>query len=233
MFFISFKCPFKVCSFALYLDSLNVLCKALWLALLLKCAIQIDLPCLISALRQWLLFRQEVCLFWSIKCILKSIPHFDPTSERHSLLECVNYYSVSVSCIKMVWKREINSVLPDKIWKTALSHIHSCSINSRQVNSVHSDSLFYYSLYYSTVMLNKFYPSLSPSCDKCKADDVLSLHLFWNYQLIHFVEDVFFLFFLGFTIGIYLQSERWFSLDAEGPLMLPWQLKWLYVRAWY
>ena len=39
--------------------------------------------------------------------------------------------SVSVNCMKMVWEIEMNVVLPDKIWRTGLSHINSCSTNSR------------------------------------------------------------------------------------------------------
>ncbi len=56
-----------------------------------------------------------------------------PESKK-LLTKFVNYFamdSVPASCVKRAWEGEISAVLPDKIWRTALSRIHSCSVNSR------------------------------------------------------------------------------------------------------
>lgn len=34
--------------------------------------------------------------------------------------------SLAVKCIKKAWGKEINAVIPDKIWSTVLSHMRSC-----------------------------------------------------------------------------------------------------------
>ena len=75
--------------------------------------------------------------------------------------------------MKSAWEKEIQARLPDNIWMTALSRIHSCSINCRYrliqfkvINRFH----------YSKVMLHKFYSSVSPLCDKRKLTDGTLLH---------------------------------------------------------
>ena len=143
--------------------------------------------------------------------VRENIQNFESTCERNAFLELlslspeskkliskfVNYFSKdseSANCIKKAWEREINDVLPDKLWKTALSRIHSCSINSRhrliQFKVIHR-------FHYSKVMLHTFYPSVSPICDKCKSNDGTLLHLFWDCPLIYQFWSRIFFFFSG------------------------------------
>lgn len=75
-------------------------------------------------------------------------------------------YLLTVS--RSLGKGKMNIVLPDRIWKSVLSRIHSCSINSRrrliQFKVIHR-------FRYYKVMLHKCSPSVSPVCDKCKSND--------------------------------------------------------------
>lgn len=128
----------------------------------------------------------------------ENIPHFESNCERHALFELfsllpsskklitkfVRYFSedsLSVDSIKKAWERE-TVVFSDQLWKTVLSRIHSCSINSRhrliQFKVIHR-------FYYSKDKLHKFYPSVSLKCDKCKVSDGTMLHLFWDCPLIY------------------------------------------------
>ena len=78
-----------------------------------------------------------------------------------------------------------NAVLPDKIWTSALSCIHKCSINSRhrliQFKVIHR-------FHYCKAMLHRFYPSVSPVCDKCNLIDATLLHSFWKCPLFLLVR---------------------------------------------
>lgn len=38
---------------------------------------------------------------------------------------------LSDNCIEKAWEREINAILPDKIWRTALFRIYSCFNNQQ------------------------------------------------------------------------------------------------------
>ncbi len=48
-------------------------------------------------------------------------------------------------------------------------------------------------------MLHKFYPSVSPICDKCKSNDGTLLHLFWNCPLMYSFWSSIFSFFPGLS----------------------------------
>ena len=117
--------------------------------------------------------------------VRENIPNFETTCESHTFLELlslspeskklitkfVKFFSndsTSANCMTSAWEKEIKASLPDNIWRTALSRIHSCSISCRhrliQFKVIHR-------FHFSKVMLHKFYSSVSPLSDKCKLTD--------------------------------------------------------------
>ncbi len=148
-------------------------------------------------------------------CTTCSLFQFETTCERHTLPDLL---SLSPDRKKLISKlvhffckepeltlsikreKEINFVIPDKIWRTAFSLRHECSVNSRhrliRFSVIHQ---FHY-------LLNKLYPSVSPICDKL--NDGTLVHLFWNCPLVYpFLSSVF-----SFFSGVY---HRTLSPDRD------------------
>lgn len=78
--------------------------------------------------------------------------------------------------LKIAWEEDLGIQVSETVWDKCLSSIYSCSINSRhqliQYKVLHR-------LHYSKTKLSKFYSSVSPICDKCKAAEGTLAHLFW------------------------------------------------------
>lgn len=97
--------------------------------------------------------------------VRENIPHFESNCERHALFELFSLYqtvryfsgfqedSLSANSIKKALERE-TVVFSDQLWKTALSHIHSCLINSRH-------RLIQFKVIHRFYSKDKFYPSVS------------------------------------------------------------------------
>ena len=70
----------------------------------------------------------------------------------------------------------MNIEIPEDVWESILSNIHSSSINARhtlvQFKVVHR-------LHYSKSRLHAIYPNTSPLCDKCKLETGTLAHQFW------------------------------------------------------
>lgn len=91
--------------------------------------------------------------------------------------------------LKEAWEKDLGITISADDWDTCLSSIHSCSINSRhqliQFKVIHR-------LHYSCTKLHSFYPSVSPICPKCKAEEGTLGHLFWFCpKLYEFWSDIF------------------------------------------
>lgn len=152
--------------------------------------------------------RQQFCVISAVKLqiwytsfhffLLYATKTLCARKHRHALLElfsllpsskklitkfvrCFSEDSLSADSIKKAWERETVG-FSDQLWKTALSCIHSCSINSR-----HRLIQFkvIYRFHYTKDKLHRFYPSVSLKCDQCKVSDVTMLHLFWDCPLIY------------------------------------------------
>ncbi len=113
--------------------------------------------------------------FWFIHfCSLEllSLSH----ESKKLVTKVVNIFamnSVPASCMKTARGREIISLLPDKIWRTALSHFHSCSVKSRH-------RLIQFKWFNVSIILRLCW--ISP-CDRCKSNNDTLLHLFWDCPL--------------------------------------------------
>lgn len=100
-----------------------------------------------------------------------------------------SYGAVSTQHLKAAWEKDLDLTINDKDWETYLNDINKCSINSRhqliQFKVLHR-------LHYSCTKLHSFYPSVSPTCPKCKSADGTLAHLFWLCpKLNHFWCDIF------------------------------------------
>ncbi len=78
--------------------------------------------------------------------------------------------------LKAAWEEDLGIQITETDWDKCLLSVYSCSINSRhqliQYKVLHR-------LHYSKTKLSKFYPSVSPMCDKCKVAEGTLAHLFW------------------------------------------------------
>ena len=137
--------------------------------------------------------------------VRQSIPHFTSIPEQHSFFELlskpptskhlisqfVNLFSLATPSlhIKDTWVRDIGEVISDNLWTQGLARIKSCSINARlqciQFKVIHQ-------LHFSKTKLNRIFPSVSPTCDKCRSADGSLGHLFWSCpKLRNFWVDIF------------------------------------------
>lgn len=101
--------------------------------------------------------------------------------SRHLITKIVQLFGDSIVVhtveIRQAWEKESGMRVPESMWSKCLSKIHSCSINSRhqliQFKILHR-------LHYSKVRLHKFYPSISPMCDRCRRAEGTLFHAFWS-----------------------------------------------------
>ncbi|XP_055516170.1 uncharacterized protein LOC129712047 isoform X1 [Leucoraja erinacea] len=128
------------------------------------------------------------------KCstVLRLIMMFEGKSDSQKLISYL-YNSIlnidlpSTEVLREEWERELMIKITKVKWEKYLIYIHKCSINVRhnliQFKIVHR-------LYYSKTRLNKFYPNISATCDKCQAQKAtithslvscIKLYRFWNY----------------------------------------------------
>lgn len=103
-----------------------------------------------------------------------------------------------------------NTELPGDIWRTALSHIRSCSINRRH-RLIHFKVI--HRFYYSEVMLHNFYSSVSPLCDNQMT--VRCCSYFGTVHLLINSGQGMFLFSLWFSTGLFLLIGIWLVLDVQ------------------
>lgn len=115
-----------------------------------------------------------------------------PTSKKliAKFANCFRLPIESSNPVKTAWENELKNKISEQQWKKALLQIHNCSINSRlrliQFKVIHR-------FYYCKVSLHKFYPDVSPLCDKCKSAEGSLLHSFWECPLIQqFWSSIFF-----------------------------------------
>lgn len=125
----------------------------------------------------------------------------DPSSKKliGKFVKCCSLTMESTNTVKMAWERELKTTIPEQQWKYSLSQIHNCSINSRhrlmQFKVIHR-------FYYCKASLHKFYPEVSPLCDKCKTAEGSLLHSFWECPIIQpFWSSIFF-----FFAGVYQRN---------------------------
>lgn len=95
----------------------------------------------------------------------------------------------STEVLREEWERELMIKITKVKWEKYLIYIHKCSINVRhnliQFKIVHR-------LYYSKTRLNKFYPNISATCDKCLAQKATITHsLVSCIKLYRFWNDIF------------------------------------------
>lgn len=127
--------------------------------------------------------------------VRENIPHFE---FEKLITEFVNYFSkesVSVSCTEKSGKRKSMQCCLIKcgglLFPILTINKHQTYCRLIQLRVIHRS-------HYSKVMLHRFYPSVSPICDKCKLDDGRLLQLFWKCLLIYpFWSRCFFFFFVG------------------------------------
>lgn len=148
-----------------------------------------------------------------------------PTTKKliGKFVKCFSVPFDSTNTVKKAWEQELKTTIPEQQWKQTLSQIHTCSINSRhrliQFKVIHR-------FYYCKALLHKFYPDVSPLCDKCKSTEGTLLHTFWECHVIQqFWSGIFF-----FFSGVYqrnLTPDREFVLfgHSTGTQNLPQHLR--------
>lgn len=154
--------------------------------------------------------------------VRENMTHFETQGESSPQIEILNLpitcKQLIGKCVKLLameqvvpnncknaWEKEMGNVLPNDIWRTALTRINTCSINSLhrliQFKVIHR-------YHYSKVKLSKFYESVSPICDKCNISEGTLLHMFWDCPLIQkFWSDIFSFFSNVYSKVIVLDRE--------------------------
>ena len=100
-----------------------------------------------------------------------------PPTSKHLISRFVDLFVVATPSlhIKEAWIKDTGKVISDELWVKGLNRIKACSINARlqliQFKVVHR-------LHYSKTRLNKIFPDVSPTCDRCKSADGTLGHLF-------------------------------------------------------
>ncbi|XP_059837717.1 uncharacterized protein LOC132400604 [Hypanus sabinus] len=94
-----------------------------------------------------------------------------------------------VDKIKMAWEHDLNTSLSDESWDSILKSVNSTSLCARhcllQFKIVHRAHM-------SKSKLSRFYPDISPLCDKCKRGEASRIHMYWFcHSLEKFWKDVF------------------------------------------
>lgn len=114
-----------------------------------------------------------------------------PPTSKHLISRFVKLFTTATPSlhIKAAWIRDTGEIISDELWAKGLNKIKPCSINARlqliQFKVVHR-------LHYSKTRLNRIFPALSPTCDKCKSADGTLGHLFWSRsKLTRFWDDIF------------------------------------------
>lgn len=77
--------------------------------------------------------------------------------------------------IKDTWTEELGTELSESMWDEWLSKITSCSVNS--THQLIKDKIVHH-LHYSKHKLHQLYPSVSPTCEKCKISETTLSHAF-------------------------------------------------------
>ena len=80
---------------------------------------------------------------------------------------------VNMEGIKKSWETELGTGIAEDIWEESLKYVNICSLNARdclmQFKTLHR-------LHYSRVKLHKFFPEISPICEKCNHTEANLLH---------------------------------------------------------
>lgn len=106
---------------------------------------------------------------------LRSVVNFSPyISHLVSILyTALQDDRADTSHIKENWEKDLNIQITEEQWNHSLNQIHKCSINVRhclmQFKMVHR-------LHFSKAKLNRWFPSVSPLCDKCQTDEATLAH---------------------------------------------------------
>ena len=101
-----------------------------------------------------------------------------PTSKG-LISQFVSLFTSHISSFHIwyAWIKDTGVEISDGLWEKALEGITACSINARlqliQYKIIHR-------LHYSKTKLNKVFPTVSPTCDKCQTSDGTLAHLFWD-----------------------------------------------------
>ncbi|XP_055488550.1 palmitoyltransferase ZDHHC21 isoform X1 [Leucoraja erinacea] len=94
----------------------------------------------------------------------------------------------STEAIREDWEKELMIKISKETWEKYLIHIHKCSINARH-NLIQFKILH---RLYSKTRLNKFYPNISRTCDKCLSQNANITHSFVSCsKLYKFWCDIF------------------------------------------
>lgn len=120
------------------------------------------------------------------------------------------------------WERELMIKITKETWERYLIYIHKCSINARH-NLIQFKIL--HRLYYSKTRLNKFYPNISPICDKCLSHNATITHSFVTcIKLYKFWSDIFEIFTKLFKIKMEPNTEMIiFGVTEDGNKLNPSQ----------
>ena len=111
--------------------------------------------------------------------------------SKYLISQFVGLFSLATSSlhIKEAWIEDTGIEISDELWEKGLGRIKACSVNARlqliQFKVIHR-------LHFSKTKLNRIFPSVSPTCDKCKSGDGTLGHLFWSCpKLRPFWYDIF------------------------------------------
>ncbi|XP_055494220.1 uncharacterized protein LOC129698878 isoform X1 [Leucoraja erinacea] len=101
----------------------------------------------------------------------------------------LNRESPSTEALREDWEHELMIKISKDRWEKHLMNTHNCSINARH-NLIQFKLL--HRLYYSKTRLNKFYPNVSPRCDKCLFQNANITHSFVGCTKLNtFWSDIF------------------------------------------
>lgn len=111
--------------------------------------------------------------------IIQSIYDFQPNTGR----PLSNLYQILVNLqvtpgdkFKQLWESDLQIQVSQDIWDLVLSKINTSSLCARhsliQFKIVHR-------IHYSKTQLAKFYPNISPLCDRCKIAEGTLFHMLW------------------------------------------------------
>lgn len=124
--------------------------------------------------------------------ILPQFPSLPPANSCDALLkrplsfkgmisalykEILHMQRSSSLSVKRDWELDLGETIPDDLWQSILKRAHTSSICARhsfmQCKIIHRT-------HWTKVKISKFFPDVSPSCNRCKMIPATHAHMFWT-----------------------------------------------------
>lgn len=154
--------------------------------------------------------------------VRENIPHFETKEKGHALLEL---FSISPN------RKKNSSLISQPFLTKSLSWYDLLREHGKEKWAVNSRQRLIqfkviHRFHYSKFILHKFYPSVSPTFDKCKVNNGTLLHLFSDCPVIcTFWSKIFFLFSKPFQRSFLLDRNLAFFGFIVDSLALPFYIQ--------